>query len=29
VGLIDCGGAAQTIDEIFDCGRADSFPDEV
>jgi hypothetical protein len=29
VGLIDCGGAARTIDEIIDCGRADSFPDEL
>lgn len=25
VGLIDGGGAAQTIDDIFDCGRAGSF----
>jgi hypothetical protein len=28
VGMIDCGGAAQTIDDVFDCGRADSFPGE-
>ncbi|MDR1684880.1 MAG: hypothetical protein LBR82_00290 [Desulfovibrio sp.] len=25
VGLIDCGGAEQTIEELFDCGHADSF----
>jgi hypothetical protein len=29
VGLIDCGGAAQTVEEVIDCGRADSFPDEI
>jgi hypothetical protein len=28
VGLIDGGGAAQTVDEVLDCGRADSFPGE-
>jgi hypothetical protein len=28
VGLIDGGGAAQTVDEVLDCGRADSFPEE-
>jgi hypothetical protein len=29
VGLIDCGGATQTIDEMFDCGRAAGFPEEI
>jgi hypothetical protein len=29
VGLIDCGGAARTIDEVIDCGRANSFPGEI
>jgi hypothetical protein len=27
VGMIDCGGADETTDDIFDCGRADSFGD--
>ena len=25
IGLIDCGGSAQTIDDIMDCGRSQQF----